>query len=85
MPIPAFAPVLSPPLGAEVCVGAGDEEAGAGELDIATEPPVVLMVFGLDVGLDVGVVGAGLVELVVVSEDEMLNIPETATGLVAPV
>jgi hypothetical protein len=74
MPIPAFAPVLSPPLVSEVGVEASVEE-------LAVE--VIVFVPGLVLDME-AVELVGLDKLVVVAVDEMLNAPETATGLVAP-
>jgi hypothetical protein len=74
MPIPAFAPVLSPPLVLEVGVEASVEE-------LAVE--VIVFVPGLVLDME-AVELVGLDKLVVVAVDEMLNVPETATGLVAP-
>lgn len=80
MPIPAFAPVLSPTIVSEVGV-----EASAEVLYIATEPAVDVIVFVLGPVLDVDATElVELDEIVVVVVDEMLNNPETATGVVAP-
>ena len=82
MPMPAFAPVLSPPL---LCKdGVEDRETVA---EIALEAPVFVLGPVLDVEAIELVELDTLVEvdeLVVVALDEILNAPETATGLVSP-
>ena len=86
--MPAFAPVLSPPLLFKD--GVEDWETVA---EIAVEAPVFVLGPVLDVEaieleeLDSLVELDTLVkvdELIVVALDEILNAPETATGLVAP-
>jgi hypothetical protein len=89
MPIPAFTPVLRPPL---------VSEDGVEEPDTVADPAVEAIVFVLCPVLTVDdivfVLGPALTvdsvelveldELVVLALDEMLNHPETATGLVCP-
>lgn len=76
MPIPAFAPVLRPPL-----VSGGDVE----EPDTVAEAAMEPIVFVLNPVLTVEAAEiVELDELVAMTLDEMLNWPETATGLVWP-
>jgi hypothetical protein len=102
MPIPAFTPVLRPPLVSEDGVEEPDTVADpAVEAIVFVLCPVltveaIVFVLGPVLAVDdiVFVLGPALTvdsvelveldELVVLALDEMLNHPETATGLVCP-